>query len=160
MIVVYQNELDEWVRLEGGPVVINDVSVSPPNVQKMVDLGVWDESDLDPLGLRLAIPVESVEGKVLTGPSWFEEVEGELFERRTLEDLPEPDERRKINTYTIVKRVIEAGKAAQANALLDTNPDLKFRFLTVEKVWNDDPPMLAALEALELDPEVILAPEF
>ena len=64
-----------------------------------------------------------------------------------------------VSTYRIVRRIEEAGKTAEANALLDSSPALKFRFLTVGHVMSNDENMLQALTVLGLDPDVILAKE-
>ena len=72
-------------------------------------------------------------------------------------EAPPPPARWAVPTNIIVKRVLAAGRLAEANALLDANQEIKWRFQTAGAVWSDDPPMLAALAALGLDSKVIMA---
>ena len=98
-------------------------------------------------------------------PNDVEEHGRELYARAAAGDFgpvgdyeaPPPPARWAVPTNIIVKRVLAAGKLAEANALLDANQEIKWRFQTAVAVWSDDPPMLASLAALGLDPKFIMA---
>jgi hypothetical protein len=75
---------------------------------------------------------------------------------------PEPaKERRRVQKWLIIERVDAAGKASAAKALLDMpgSEAALFRwYAPVDSVYFDDPATVAMVEALGLDPEVIMAP--
>lgn len=120
-------------------------------------LASWSDAELAEIGLYRAYPpAEIPEGKK---PSTEVEWDGEGV-RYVLEDIPPPP-RRRVEKWTIVERVNAAGKAAEADALLNMpgNEFAKFRWLApVESVFYDDPDTLAMLTVLDLDPGVIMAP--
>lgn len=64
-----------------------------------------------------------------------------------------------VSSYRIVRRIEEAGKSVEADALLSRYTHLKFRFLTIGSVPCDDPDAAMLVKAIGLDPAVILAPE-
>lgn len=66
---------------------------------------------------------------------------------------------RTVSTYTMVKRLEEAGKLEEANAALEANLSAKARFYTIGSIKIDDPETLAMLTYIQADPEVIMAPE-
>ncbi len=117
----------------------------------------WSDAELAAIGLYRAYPpAEIPEGKQ---PSAAVEWDGEGV-RYVLEDIPPPP-RRRVDKWLIIERVNAAGKAAEADALLNMpgNEFAKFRWLApVESVYFDDADTVAMIVALGLDPDEILAP--
>lgn len=82
-------------------------------------------------------------------------------EEATVWTVPQPTERLSVRKSVVVGRVIAAGKAQAAFDLLTQYPDMMFRWNAPDRpvVYCDDADTITMLQILELDPEVILAPE-
>lgn len=66
---------------------------------------------------------------------------------------------RRLSSYRIVRRIEAAGKLAEAQAILDANAGMKWRFITAPGILVDDPDLVAGIKAIGLDPAEILAAE-
>lgn len=113
-------------------------------------------------GFRIAqvIPADPPpEGKVAVART-VELIDGVPAELLTLEDAP-PEPRRMVAKSLVTQRVIDAGKIDQAMAMLQMDWAKFARWVAPDQpaVYFDDPDAIAMIEALELDPEVIMAPE-
>ena len=99
---------------------------------------------------------ETPEGKVTVGSPSYELVNGEVVETYTVEDY-----RGRVRKSIVQERLTDAGKMGEAYALLTTMPDKFGRWFAPDRpyVYCDDPDSIAFLNALDLDPDVILAPE-
>ena len=86
--------------------------------------------------------------------------EAELTDVLAAYGLPGPIvARRRVDKWSIVERVNAAGKAAVL-LNLPGNEFAKFRWLApIDSVFFDDPDTVAMVTALDLDPEVIMAPD-
>lgn len=90
--------------------------------------------------------------------------EAELDEVLAQYDLPgptRPPRRRMVPKSLVTQRVIDAGKIDQAMAMLQMDWAKFARWVAPDQpaVHFDDPDTVAMVEALELDPEVVMAPE-
>ncbi|WP_156911728.1 hypothetical protein [Kaistia adipata] len=120
------------------------------------DIARWPDEDLAAIGLYRAKPPDVIPEGMQPGAGV--EWDGSSV-RYVLEEIP-PAPRRRVEKWLIIERVNAAGKAAAADALLNLpgNEFAKFRWLApVESVFFDDPDTVAMVEALELDPDVIMA---
>jgi hypothetical protein len=72
---------------------------------------------------------------------------------------PEDQPRSMVAKSVVQSRIIDAGKMADAKALLDANPVYFARWFAPDhpSVYCDDPDAMALVTALGLDPTVILA---
>lgn len=107
-------------------------------------------------------PFEVPEGKVTAGEPSYGIEDGNLVETYAVEDAPEPEpERPMVRKSVVQQRLIAAGKMETAYAMLTAQPVYFARWFAPDhpSVYCDDPDAMAMVEALEEDPEVILAPE-
>jgi hypothetical protein len=102
------------------------------------------------------VEFETPEGKVTVGSPSYEVVNGEVAETYTVTDY-----RGRVRKSIVQERLTDAGKMGEAYALLTTMPDKFGRWFAPDRphVYSDDPDSIAFLNALDLDPDVILAPE-
>ena len=77
-----------------------------------------------------------------------------------LEESPPPP-RRMVAKLVVTQRVIDAGKIDQAMAMLQMDWAKFARWVEPDQsaVYFDDPDTVAMVAALELDPEVLMAPK-
>ncbi|WP_018184716.1 hypothetical protein [Kaistia granuli] len=99
--------------------------------------------------------VETPDGAVVCGMAY----DGSSFSLPYIE--PEPEPRRRVEKWVIAERIEAAGKSDAAYELL-TMPGNRAAFIKwnmpVPSVFYDDPDTLLFINALGLDPAVILAP--
>jgi hypothetical protein len=74
---------------------------------------------------------------------------------------PAPPVRQVVPKSIVQTRIIAAGKMAEAKAALDSNAVYFARWFAPDRpvVYCDDPDAIGLVQALGLDPAVILAPE-
>ena len=69
-----------------------------------------------------------------------------------------PVSRHKVQKDTLIQRIAEAGKVAEAAALYASQSDAdKFVWDGSAWFWDDNPAIIAMAQALGLDPDVVLA---
>ena len=77
----------EEIDVEPYPV---SMLVDPRVLLRLVRDGAWTKADLAPLGLDIAAPFVTPEGKTRIGEAHYEEENGAVFQRYAVEDLPPP----------------------------------------------------------------------
>lgn len=121
----------------------------------------WSDDDYAILEIEeFVIP----EGKITTGAVSYTIENGKIIEQYEIEDAPivEPViERRMVKKSVVQSRLIEAGKMDLAYDLLTQNPTYFARWFAPDRpeVYFDDPDALLVLQAINADPEIIMAPE-
>lgn len=147
MAILVEKVEGVWQRWEGAP------HVDPVKVAKLIDKGVWTETDLAPYGVTLAVPFEVPEGQMvkLRGAETFEEIDGVPHQVLETVDLP----RRMVRKSVILSRLTDEQIEA-AIGLLTASQAERWRASDRPAVYFDDPETVAILIAVGADPDEVM----
>ena len=122
-----------------------DANCNVVNVVELPDRAEWTP----PAGCTVRASESAIIGGRFDGVAFFP----------PLEAAAQPPRRRLVPRSLIVDRLAEAGKLAMARAALDA-ADLhtRERWNTRAAIYADDAAALALLQAIDADPDMILAP--
>jgi hypothetical protein len=66
-------------------------TIDPRKVRRLIEDGVWGETELEAYGLKVAVPFEPPTGKIATGAARFVEDGDTVLEQYDLVDEPPPE---------------------------------------------------------------------
>jgi hypothetical protein len=66
-------------------------TIDPRKVRRLIEGGVWGETELDAYGLKVAVTFQAPTGKIATGAARFVEDGDTVLEQYDLADEPEPE---------------------------------------------------------------------
>lgn len=134
-ILVWQQK-GQWVRAVGD-IIVDGIQLNVGKVSTLIDSGLWDATNIERYGLRIAAPFVAPDGEQPINAVRYEEIDGRVVEAYDTE--PAPVQPYKLYKSRFIARLTEEEAATLELVLAEATAKLRLMFNSVEYFISDDP---------------------